>query len=249
MSEDDKTPETETDATDADAATNDNGTHDGQGGDNPGREDLVDDDAAEEAIEAGPTDPISELEAEVAALNDKLLRAMAETENVRKRAEVARKDSYARARADFARDILDVADNMERALAAVSEDDRKGSEAVENLYVGVDMTQRTLLGAFDRAGIKPIEAEGKIFNPALHEAMFEVPTPDAPEGTVVQVIRTGYTLGDFLVRPAQVGVAKGGPKPAAAPSDGDTPSPDGAPDGAYGEAGAAEKGGQLDEEL
>jgi len=105
------------------------------------------------------------------------------------------------------------------------------------------------MAAFDRAGIQPIAAEGTPFNPTLHEAMFEVPAPDAPEGTVVQVIRTGYTLGDFLVRPAQVGVARGGPKPAP---EGEAPESNEAPNeaaGGYGDGEAAEKGGRLDEEL
>ena len=244
MSEDELTPEN------ANANENEpaDGKADGPESADPGRADLIDEDVAPgadgAADGAGPSDPIAELQAEVAALNDKLLRAMAETENVRKRSETARKDAYARARADFARDILDVADNMERALAAVSADDRKASDVVENLYVGVDMTQRALMAAFDRAGIQPIAAEGTPFNPTLHEAMFEVPAPDAPEGIVVQVIRTGYTLGDFLVRPAQVGVARGGPKPEASP---DAEAPDA--QGAYGDGEAAEKGGQLDEEL
>ena len=218
----------------------------------PGREDLVDEDAAQaDAPADAPLDPEDALKAEVAALNDKLLRAMAETENVRKRAEVARRDAYGRARADFAREILSVADNMERALGSIDEDQRKQSEVVENLYVGVDMTWRELMGAFDRAGIKLIEANGKLFNPALHEAMFEVPNPDVAEGTVVQVIRNGYTLGDFLIRPAQVGVARGGAK-----ADPTAPSaaPEGTPGaGAYdadGDGGRdKDKGATLDENL
>ena len=210
----------------------------------PGREDIVDDTAAADGDEQG-ADPVSRLEAEVADLKDKLLRAMADAENTRRIASRERENASKYAIANFARDMLTVADNMDRALQSIGEEKRKESEDMENLFVGVEMTQRDMMAAFERVGIQTIDAMGQAFDPALHEAMFEAPDESVPEGTVVQVLQTGYVLGDRLLRPAQVGVAKGGPKAEPAPgADGDAASPD---QGAYEGAAGAAKGARLDE--
>jgi molecular chaperone GrpE len=146
-------------------------------------------------------------EAETASLKDKLLRALAETENVRRRAEREREDTAKFAIRKFAGDLLNVADNLRRALEAVPAE-QVNDPGVKNLIGGIEATERELFAAFDRAGIKPVAAQGVPFDPNLHEAMVEVPAQDVPPGTVVQVYQNGWTLHDRLLRPARVGVAK-----------------------------------------
>ena len=155
------------------------------------------------------------LEAEIAELKDKLLRTLAESENIRKRAEKERSDTAKFAVGNFAKNLLNVADNLRRALDAIPEDTRNENEALNNIFVGVEATERELLRAFEGVGIKQIEAQGQPFNPNFHEVMMEVEAADKPAGTVVQVLETGYMIHDRLLRPARVAVAKGGPKPDA----------------------------------
>ncbi len=152
----------------------------------------------------------AELEAQVSDLTDRLLRAVADTENLRKRAEREREDARKYAVTKFAEDMLGVADNMARALDAV-DDELRQNDAVKGLVEGVDLTAKELATVLDRHGIKQIDPMGEKFDHNLHQAMFEVEDADAEPGTVVQVLRTGYTIGDRLLRPAMVGVAK---KPA-----------------------------------
>lgn len=169
-----------------------------------------------EGAEAEPGVPaarLAELEAEAADLKDKLLRAMAETENVRRRAQREREEASKYAITNFAREMVGVADNLRRALDHVPAETRAQDEVVESLAAGVEMTERAMLSAFERFGIRPVEALGKPFDHNLHEAMFEVPDPSQPSGTVVQELEKGYVLEDRLLRPARVGVAKGGPRP------------------------------------
>lgn len=169
------------------------------------------------AVEAAP-DPakrVAELEAEVASLNDRLLRALAETENVRRRAERDRADAFKYAITAFAREMLAVADNLGRALNTVAPEAREVDPVLAALVDGVEMTARGMVSAFERAGIRPVPAEGQRFDHNVHEAMFEVEDPSRPAGTVLQVLEPGYMLGDRLLRPARVGVSRGGPKPAA----------------------------------
>ncbi|MCH7937200.1 MAG: nucleotide exchange factor GrpE [Proteobacteria bacterium] len=200
---------------------------------------------AEEAVEE------STPEQQVEELNDKLLRALAEAENVRRRAERDKSDAAKYAIANFARDVLGVADNMMRAMASVDSEARKKDPALEQLMVGLEMTKAEMLSTFERFGIKPIEAMGEKFDHNLHEAMFELDDASKPAGTVVQVVEAGYVLNDRLLRPAKVGVSKGGPKESAA-AEGTTPAPvdpalkDG--QSAYEDKGK-EPGTQLDEEL
>ena len=209
--------------------------------------------------EAPPEERLAAVEAEAADLKDKLLRALAETENVRRRAERDRIDAAKYAVANFAREILKAADNLRRALESVTAEARQENEALENLAVGLEITEREMLNAFERVGIRSIEAMGQRFDHNLHEAMFEMEDPDHPAGTVVQVLESGYMLHDRLLRPAKVGVGKGGPKAETETEDGApaTAVEDEAPTGASPKtapAKAYEKkddaaGAEVDEEL
>lgn len=173
------------------------------------------DDLPEDRPEAdgaeGVAQEISGLRAEVEALKDRALRAMAEVENVRKRLERERDDARTYSVTRFARDMLTVADNLNRALAAFPPEVRaKTDDAVKAVLDGVDATARELAAALGRHGVKPIDAEGQRFDPNLHQAIAEVPTRDAAPGTVVTVVQSGYLIGDRLLRPAMVTVAKAG---------------------------------------
>lgn len=152
-------------------------------------------------------------------LKDKLLRAAAEMENLRRRTARDVHDARAYAIANFARDMLSVSDNLRRAIEAVPDDARAGQAGLAALAEGVEMTERTMLSALERHGVKKLEPEGERFDPNFHQAMFEIPNPDVPAGTVLQVVQPGYSIGERVLRPAMVGVAAGGPKPAAAPAE------------------------------
>ncbi len=169
-------------------------------------------------IEAEPEEPspetrVTELEAELAESKDRLLRALAETENVRRRAQREREDASKYAIAGFAKDLLSAADNLRRALESLPEAEAK-DERTRSLLAGVAATERELLGVFERHGIKRIDPRGEIFDHNFHQAIFEAERPDQPSGSVVEVLQPGYVLNDRLLRPAMVGVAKGGRKPS-----------------------------------
>jgi molecular chaperone GrpE len=164
-------------------------------------------------------DPVKLLEGEVAALKDQLLRAMAETENVRRRAQREREDSAKYAAGPVVKDLLSVSDNLQRALESVPAEAAAENEQLGNLRLGVEMTQKEMLSVFERHNIRTINPLGERLDPHLHEAMFEMEDPSKPVGTVVQVIQPGYRLHDRLLRPARVGISKGGPK-AGASGDG-----------------------------
>lgn len=164
------------------------------------------------AAQADPAARLAELEAETADLRDKLLRALAETENVRRRGQRDREEASKYAISGFAREMIVVADNLRRALEHVAPDARQQNELLDSLAAGVEMTERAMLAAFERFGIRPIEALGQKFDHNLHEAMFEVDDPSQPVGTVVHEMEKGYVLDDRLLRAARVGVAKGGPR-------------------------------------
>jgi len=157
--------------------------------------------------------------AQVAAeYKDKLLRVLAEMENLRKRTEREIADARAYGIANFARDILAVADNMDRALGALDADLRQKADAgTKALLDGVELTERELLKALEKHGVKKFEPLGEKFDPNLHQAMYEVPDPSLPAGTVAQVVQPGYLIGERVLRPALVAVAKGGPKAAPEP--------------------------------
>src|ERR671913_324267 len=184
--------------------------------------------ADENASQVAP-DPIAVLEAEKADLKDKFLRLMADMENLRRRTEREVADARTYAVANFARDMLNVADNVRRAIESVpAEASRSAEGAFKGLIEGIDLTERDLLKTLERHGAKKLEPQGQKFDPKLHQAMFEVPNPEVPNGTVVQVVQSGYVIGERVLRPALVGVAKGGPKAAAAndsgPETADNPS-------------------------
>lgn len=151
--------------------------------------------------------------AEIAALNDKLLRTLAEGENLRRRAQREREDTAKFAITNFARDILSVADNLQRALASLPETPADAEDAIDAFADGVKLTERELQSIFERHGIEKIDPQGQKFDHDRHEAMFEMPTADAPAGTVVQVFEVGYLLKDRLLRAAKVAVAKALPEP------------------------------------
>jgi len=168
---------------------------------------------------AAEADPVEALKAENAELRDRFLRLAAEMDNLRRRTERDVKDAKSYSVAGFARDMLAVSDNLRRALEAVPAEIRAGADAtLTTLLEGVELTERSMLSALERHGVKKIEAEGQKFDPNFHQAMFEVPNPAVPNNTVLQVVQAGYTIGERVLRPAMVGVAKGGPKDAAAPA-------------------------------
>lgn len=153
---------------------------------------------------------------EAAEVKNKLLRALADMENLRRRTEREVADARQYGIASFARDILGVADNFRRALDAVGPELRAGADAaVASFIEGVELTERELLKALEKNGIRKIEPLNEKFDPNLHQAMYEVPDPSVPSGSVVQVIQPGYVIGERILRPAMVAVAKGGPKMAA----------------------------------
>ncbi len=166
---------------------------------------------AEEAAADAPIDDretrIAELEEEVADLKDRLLRAAAETENLRKRSLKDIEDARKFATRQFSEDVLAVADNLARALEYVTDEARADDER-KGLIEGVEMTLKEFASILERHGIRPIEAMGAPFDPNLHQAMFEVESADVAAGHVMQVMRVGYTIHDRLLRPAMVGVAK-----------------------------------------
>ena len=152
---------------------------------------------------------LEKLIAENAAMKDQLLRALAEAENTRRRVQRDREDFAKSSAAPLAKDILPVADNLARALAAVPKEALANDEALKNLVEGIAATERQLQSALERHNIKRIDPEGEKFDSHRHQAMFEVPGTDKPGGTVVQVLQAGYILHDRLLRPALVGIAKG----------------------------------------
>jgi molecular chaperone GrpE len=163
--------------------------------------------------EAAAIDPVEALAREAADYKDKLLRTLAEMENLRRRTEREIADARHYGISSFARDILAVADNMDRALQALDADLREKAEAgTKALLDGVELTERELLKVLEKHGVKRFEPLGERFDPNLHQAMYEVTDPSVPAGQVVQVVQAGYMIADRILRPALVAVAKGGPK-------------------------------------
>jgi len=176
----------------------------------------------ETAAEAAPAqtsdyEALLRLMKENEELKDRALRAAAEMENLRRRTAREIHDARSYAVTNFARDMLAVSDNLRRALDAVPEDVRASAgSTISALIEGVEMTERSMLTTLERHGVRKLDPEGEKFDPNFHQAMFEVPNPDMPANTVVQVVQPGYLIGDRVLRPAMVGVSKGGPKHAAA---------------------------------
>lgn len=165
---------------------------------------------------AAAVDPIEALKAEAADLKDRLLRTLAEMENLRRRTEKEVKDARDYAVSGFARDLLSVADNFDRALAAVPAELRESTVAgASALIEGVELTGRELARTMEKHGVRKLSPQGERFDPNLHQAMFEIPNTDVAAGTVLQVLQDGFAIGGRVLRPALVGVSKGGPKVAS----------------------------------
>jgi molecular chaperone GrpE len=171
---------------------------------------------------ASPEERLLTAEAEAADFKDKALRAMAEVENIRRRAQRERDDAVKYAATGIARDLLSVADNLSRALASVTET-QIADETTRNLLTGVAATERELLAAFEKNGIKRIDPKGERFDHNFHQAIFEAENTGQPAGTIVEVLQPGYVLHDRLLRPAMVGVAKGVPTASYPGQDEDEP--------------------------
>ena len=169
---------------------------------------IMPDDPEEGSVEA--------LTKEAAEARDKMLRTLAEMENLRKRTTREVADARMYGITGFARDVLEIADNLQRALDAVPAEARAAADpGLKALMEGVELTERSLLNALEKNGVKKFDPAGQKFDPNFQQAMFEVPDASVPAGTVVQVIQAGFTIGERVLRPALVGVAKGGAKAAA----------------------------------
>ena len=159
---------------------------------------------------------------EVAEARDKMLRTLAEMENLRRRTAKEVADARAYGITGFARDILEIADNLQRAIDALPAEAKASADpGIKAFIEGVELTERSLLNTLEKNGVKKFDPSGEKFDPNFQQAMYEVPDPSVPAGTVVQVVQAGYMIGERVLRPALVGVSKGGAKaaPAAAPSE------------------------------
>jgi len=175
-----------------------------------------------------PDDPepasVEALTKEAAEARDRMLRTLAEMENLRKRTAKEVADARTYGVTGFARDVLDIADNLQRALDAVPAEARATADpGLTSLIEGVELTERSLHNTLEKYGVKRLDPSGSKFDPNFHQAMYEVPDASVPAGTVVQVVQAGYTIGDRVLRPALVGVSKGGAKGASA-ANGNEPS-------------------------
>lgn len=176
-----------------------------------------------------PADVLRALNEENVELKNKVMTVLADMENLRRRTEREVKDARQYAVANFARDVLSVSDNLTRALQAIPEDARaQADDVLKTLLEGVEMTDRDLQNQLSKNGVMQLNPEGEKFNPNFHQAMFEVPNSEIPNGTVVQVMQAGYKIGDRVLRPAMVGVSKGGPKIAVVPDSDEEPFEPGA---------------------
>ncbi|GBE43774.1 heat shock protein GrpE [bacterium BMS3Bbin10] len=192
---------------------------------------------------------LESLKEENAALKDRLLRTAAEMENLRRRTERDKADTAKYAISNFARDMLSIGDNIARAIEHVPEEAAEKDPALKSFLEGMQVTERELLNVMERHGIARLDPKGERFDPNKHQAMFEVEDKDVPEGTIVKVVQAGYVIADRVLRPALVGVAKGGAKPAKAEAEppqaanDDTAKPEPAPQGA-GDGKAKKSGGK-----
>lgn len=150
---------------------------------------------------------------EAADARDKMLRTLAEMENLRRQTQREISNAKTYGISSFAREVLDIADNLQRALDAVPAEAKEAADAgLKALIEGVELTERSLHNTLDKNGVKKVDPLGQKFDPNVHQAMFEIPDASVPAGTVLQVVQAGYMIGERILRPALVGVAKGGPK-------------------------------------
>ena len=193
-------------------------------------DDILDADGARDRAEGGSVDgdyeALVRLLKENEELKDRALRVAADMENLRRRTAREIQDARSYSVANFARDMLSVSDNLRRALDAIpSEAKAAGDAGFKSLIDGVEITERSMLSALERHGVKKLDPQGEKFDPNFHQAMFEVPNADVAPNTVIQVVQSGYSIGDRVLRPAMVGVAKGGPKPSTATDAPPEPGP------------------------
>ena len=187
--------------------------------------------ATEEQEGATPAGEPAAPAQETAELRDRLLRSLAEMENMRRRTEREVADARAYGISAFARDLLAIADNMRRALDAFGAEPHEAADAgTKALLEGVELTERELLKVLEKHGVRKLDAEGTKFDPYRHQAMYELPDESVPAGTVVQVVQPGYAIGERVLRPALVAISKGGPKTSAADAPGGQPATDSAND-------------------
>ena len=183
-------------------------------------------DAAAQPEPVAAPKPSTSLDRELADTKDRLLRTLADMDNMRKRTEREIAESRTYGISAFARDILGVADNMHRAMAALDDELRaKADEPTKVLLEGVELTERELMNVLEKNGVKRIDPLGQKFDPNRHQAMYEIEDASVPSGSVLQVMQAGYLIGDRVLRPALVAVSKGGGKApsAAASSANDNP--------------------------
>lgn len=178
-------------------------------GDTTAQNEVSDD--RQPAHEVALSEKVTILEEEIKRLQDRLLRALAETENVRRRAERDVSDAKQYAVTQFARDMTRVADNLDRAITSIPEKLRRDEGPVKTLIEGVELTGKELLHSLEKHGVTKLDPEGKAFDPNFHEAMFEAEDPSVPHGTVTMVAEPGYAIGARPLRPAKVAVSRGGP--------------------------------------
>jgi molecular chaperone GrpE len=191
---------------------------------NEAANDAPNEQPAAQTAEPDPFAVIEKLNAENTELKDRLLRALAEMENLRRRTEREVADARAYGVANLARDMLSVADNLARALDSFPAEERAAADtALQALIEGVELTERDLQAALGRHGVTKLSPEGEKFDPNFHQAMFEMPHETVPAGAVAQVVQSGWKIGERVLRPALVGVSKGGVK-AAPKSDESTPT-------------------------
>lgn len=174
-------------------------------------------DAAPQAEAGAESEPhpavvIEKLNAENVEMKDRVLRTLAEMENLRRRTEKEVSDAKTYGVANIARDMVAFADNLRRAIESVPADAREPEGPLRTLVEGLELTERDFLSRLARHGVKKLEPQGQKFDPNMHEALFEVPDPSVPAGTVMQVVEDGYSIGERCLRPAKVGVARGGPR-------------------------------------
>ena len=184
---------------------------------------IVEESAADSEEAEMPDEPEAEPEPspeqEAAEMKDRLLRALADVENTRRRAKRDVEDARKYAASNFAKDLLNVSDNLRRALDTVSEETREGDDIVKNLVLGIEMVEKELLTAFERQGVSKVDPLGEPFDHNFHQAMYEKPDTEYPNGTIAEVMQPGYVMHDRLLRPAMVAVAKGGGEEQDPPSE------------------------------
>ena len=213
-------------------------------------EDLEDEEDEGAETEKPPRDPAEVLQAlneENTELKNKVMSVLADMENLRRRTEREIKDARQYAVANFSKDVLSVSDNLARALQAIPEEARvEADDVLKTLLEGVEMTDRDLQNQLSKNGVIKLDPEGEKFDPNFHQAMFEVPNTEIANGTVVQVVQAGYKIGERVLRPAMVGVSKGGPKIAVVP---DEPAETAAPEAPEPTTDAPEPGATVDKSV